>query len=154
MDDFLYRARPWAITLLLHNWPVMLAGALAVPVAVRAYLRPTRRILLVLYGLLGLAFAFEYQKHLAPALRDTARYLFSAEVNPGPRAVSQFVVADLAPAALYIFAVVLLLAAAAPWWWRRSAGRAPSVAVDLTRAEAAVPCPANGAPVAGAGEQT
>jgi hypothetical protein len=153
MDEFLYRARPWAITLFLHNWPVMLAGTLAVLAAVRTYLRPSRRRLLVLYSLLGFVFAFEYQKHLAPALRDTARYLFSAEVNPGPRVVSQFVVADLAPAALYFIAVVLLLAVA-PWWWRRSAGRAPAEAADPARVVAVDPCPTNGAPVASTGEQT
>jgi hypothetical protein len=133
MEEFVFRARPWATLLIQHNWPILLYGALGLVAAVWAYLRPSRRAVLTLYGLLGLAFAFEYQKHVGPALRGTMRYLFSAEVNPLPRAVSQLIVADVAPVALYAAAGALLLAAAAPWRLRRRPARSSSGASSASR---------------------
>jgi hypothetical protein len=117
MTEFLYRARPWATTLIEHNWPLLLYGLAIAVVAVWAYVTPGRRVLLILYGLLGLAFAFEYQKHIAPALIDSARYLFSVEVNPRPRAISQFIVGDVLPVALHGIAVAFLVVAALPRCW-------------------------------------
>jgi hypothetical protein len=117
MTEFLYRARPWAITLVEHNWPILLYGLVIAVAAVWAYARPGRRVLLVLYGALGLAFAFEYQKHIAPVLVGTAHYLFSVEVNPGPRALSQFILGDLLPIVFHGLAIAFLVVAAVPLWW-------------------------------------
>jgi uncharacterized membrane protein HdeD (DUF308 family) len=114
MNEFLYRARPWATLLIEHNWPVMLCAVLILITAIWALIRPTRRTLLALYGLLLLAFAFEYQKHLAPLLVNTARYLFSVEVNPGPRAASQIIIAQVLPIVFTGLGVALLMIALRP----------------------------------------
>jgi hypothetical protein len=118
MTEFIFRARPWAIMLLQHNWLVLVYGLLVVLVAILAYIRPGRRLLLTLYGLLGLIFAFEYHKHIAPALSETARYLFSVEVNPSARLVSQSIISEALPVAFHLLALALLVGAAAPWRWR------------------------------------
>jgi hypothetical protein len=83
MDEFLYRARPWANTLVAHNWPVMVCLVLIVLFAVRAYLRPTRSDVLALYGFSILALGFEYYKHARSAVASTVAYLLMA--NPDQR---------------------------------------------------------------------
>ena len=129
MEDFLYRVRPWAITLVLHNWPIIIVSAAVPLAALLAYLRPTRRRLLVLYGLIVLAFAFEYQKHGVGVVESTTDYLFSEYANPAARHVSQLVLARALPWMLDGLGLALLLVAAlwgAPWgppWgppWGRS----------------------------------
>jgi hypothetical protein len=114
MDEFLYRARPWVVTLIAHNWPIMLYAVLTPWAAIYAYLRPSRRRLSLVYGLVVLACVFEYQKHAIPVLRDTTDYLFSLETNPGMRRVSQFTLLDVAPVAAYGLGLVLVAAALAP----------------------------------------
>jgi hypothetical protein len=109
MDDFLYRATPWAITLVLHNWPVMAYAALFPYLALRAYLRPTRRALLCLYGLLMLVFAYEYDKHGTRIAWDTLTYLFSREHNPVPRYASLVVALRIMPVVLHAFGIGLVL---------------------------------------------
>jgi hypothetical protein len=127
MDGCLYRARPWAITLVLHNWPVMLYAVGIACAAVNAYLAPNRRRLLLLFGLLTLAFAFEYEKHAVPALRGTTNYLFSLEFNPAPRRASQVILLDLAPIAAHAFGLFLLVGSLVPppGRWRRTRRAAP-----------------------------
>ena len=102
MGDFLYRAEPWAITLAQHNWPIFLLSILAAWTAYRAYRAPSRPALLRLYGCLLLAFAFEYQKHVAHMFLEATDYLFSAEANPELRSLSRRVLVDLLPVALYL----------------------------------------------------
>ena len=112
MDDFLYRAKPWAITLVLHNWPIILYSA-AIPIAaLLAYLRPTRRRLLLLFGLLVLALAFEYQKHGVGVVESTIGYLFSEYANPAARRISRLVLVQALPWLLHALGLALLLAAA------------------------------------------
>ncbi len=102
MGDFLYRAEPWAVTLARHNWPIFLLAALALFTAIQAYRAPSRSALLRLYGCVLLAFAFEYQKHVAHMFLEATDYLFSAEANPGLRGLSRLVLAEVVPVALYL----------------------------------------------------
>jgi hypothetical protein len=109
MEDLLYRAKPWAITLVWHNWPIMLYAALIVWAALRAYRRPSRPALLFLYGFIVLALAFEYQKHGLPEARITIDYLFSLQFNPGPRHVSHLILVDLTPVAIHLIGFAFLI---------------------------------------------
>ena len=61
MQEILDRAQPWATTLILHNWPVLAYATIAVFAAIWTLVRPSRGRLLVLYGAIMLALAFEYQ---------------------------------------------------------------------------------------------
>ncbi len=112
MDDFLYRAKPWALTLVLHNWPIILYSAAALLAALLAYSRPTRSRLLLLYGLAVLALAFEYQKHGVPVLHGTIDYLFSEEANPAARRIFHLALTQALPWLLHVLGLTLLLAAA------------------------------------------
>jgi hypothetical protein len=112
MDDFLSRASPWAITLVLHNFPAMIYAVLIVWLATRAYLRPSRRSLLLLYGTCVLLFAFEYVKHGTGVARETTNYLFGRPHNLVMRNASQFLALQVLPVAFHILGVMLLLLAA------------------------------------------
>ncbi len=112
VDDLMHRAWPWALTLVLHNWPIMLYSVLIGGMAVWTYQWPTRRAVLVLYGLLLLAFAFEYQKHFAAVLVRTTDYLFSVQYNPELRAVSRFLLMTFAPIGLHAAGVACFICAA------------------------------------------
>ena len=102
MEEFLDRAVPWAITLVLHNWPVMLYTLIAAVTAVRAYIDPSRPILLFLYGTILLIIAYEYEKHGRGAIIGTTDYLFSLEVNHHLRAGSQWLLLDVLPVGMRI----------------------------------------------------
>jgi hypothetical protein len=138
MEEFLYRAQPWAITLWQHNWPVIVFGLSSVIAAVLALVRPSRPRLLALYGLLGLVLAFEYDKHGVPAFQHTATYLLSVERNATARTVSLVIIGDVAPIALYIVAIgLVLLATLLAWPGRAGAGakaRAPRDHLSARRA--------------------
>ena len=109
MDDFIYRVRPWVITLVLHNWPIMVYCLLIPPLALRAYLRPSRSALLALYGTSLLALGFEYQKHAPAVVRGTTSYLF--EIHPEVRALSLLVLLDLLPAAVQLLGAAMIAVA-------------------------------------------
>ncbi len=109
MDEFLDRAGPWAITLAQHNWPLVIYLPVILWVALRAYLRPSQRVLLLLYGFMILALAFEYHKNGTPVAADTISYLFSVERNPAMRRISQFVLLDAAPIAAHALGLALVL---------------------------------------------
>ncbi len=114
MEEFLYRARPWAVTFIAHNWPV-LVYALTIPwAALHAFLRPSRRTLLFLYSLLLLTFAFEFEKHGVRIMLDTTNYLFSVETNPAPRFLSQWLLAEVAPTAAHLLGLTALVISIAP----------------------------------------
>lgn len=119
MDDFVYRFRPWAITLVLHNWPIMLCSAFVLWAAIRAYQWPSRHAVLRLYGGIMLGAAFEYQKHGVPALVSTLSYLVSLETNPEARALSYLILVDILPIELYLLGVVLLAFSLVPGQPRR-----------------------------------
>jgi len=132
MNELLERAGPWAVLLVQHNWPVIMYVVVAVVVAWRAYLAPRRHTLLFLYGTVLLIVAYEYQKHALPTVVHTTDYLFSEEVNPGARSLSQSLLVDLGPSLLRVVGCVLILGAAAlrERAYRRSAHRARSAALD------------------------
>jgi hypothetical protein len=122
MAEVMARAGPWAITLLLHNWPVLLYAGLAGCSAVGAYLRPSRPALRLLYGSLLLGAAFEYEKHGLRVVRGTTHYLL--ETEPALLATSRLLLIDLAPAAIYLAGLALVLSTAAgPRLIRRLRGR-------------------------------
>ena len=108
MSEFLERAHPWAVTLVLHNWPVMLYSLVAVLAATRAYIRPHRYTLLFLYGTVLLIIAYEYEKHGRATILDTTSYLFSLEVNPDARSVVQLLLLDVVPVLLRVLGFALI----------------------------------------------
>ncbi|MEO7911883.1 MAG: sialidase family protein [Roseiflexaceae bacterium] len=62
-----------------HNWPVILALALAGYTGWRLYQTPTRRNVQRLYGWALLAFTYEYIKHLSDYLAEPGRFLLTAD---------------------------------------------------------------------------
>ncbi|MGI5835726.1 MAG: hypothetical protein ACOX87_04430 [Chloroflexota bacterium] len=106
MDDFHHRIPPWAITLTLHNWPIMLYSVFGVWAAIRAYLQPNRPALLLLYGFLTLAFAFEYQKHGLEPVRGTLDYVFAR--LPDWRNAGYLILLDILPIALHLLGFAFL----------------------------------------------
>jgi hypothetical protein len=146
MDDFLYRARPWAITLVLHNWPLILYAAAIPFAALLAYLQPTRRRLLILYGLLVLAVAFEYQKHGMTVAQSTTDYLFSEYANPTARHISQLVLVQTLPVLLHLLGLALLLVSALCRRNRRSAQPVGALGTRIPGAGERVPRPSDPVP--------
>jgi hypothetical protein len=126
VDDFMYRASPWAVTLVLHNWPVMAYSVLFAFAAVRAFVRPTRLRLLQTYGFLSLIVAFEYQKHGAPEMRVTSEYLFSVEGNPWLRQANLFFWLDVLPITLHVVGIGLVVLSVV-WSRRQGPSSIPSV---------------------------
>jgi hypothetical protein len=120
IDDIVYRARPWLVTLVLHNWPVLLYAAAIPWVAIYALWRPGRRPLLLLYGLATLALAFEYEKHGLSVMRETTSYLFPLSSASAVRRVSQMLLLDVMPLAMRVAGAALVLLAAI---WPLFAGR-------------------------------
>ncbi|MCS6881909.1 MAG: hypothetical protein RMK84_06925 [Oscillochloridaceae bacterium] len=70
----------YAIVLVSHNWPIMLALALSGWFGLRAYVQPTR--LNVSWLLTGLLFGllYEYAKHIARELHAAIDFLFGLEI--------------------------------------------------------------------------
>lgn len=108
MAEFLERAQPWASTLIDHNWPVMIYALVALGAAVWAVLHPSRKTVLFLYGACLLVIAYEYQKHGRDPIIHTTEYLFSLEVNAQARAISKWVLLDLAPVIMQVSGFGLL----------------------------------------------
>lgn len=133
LEEFFYRAQPWAATLVLHNWPIMLYGGLSLWVAIHAFLRPTRWALLALYGLLVLSVAFEYQKHGTRILRGTTSYLLDIEGNARMLWISQLILLDVLPVTFHLLGLALLIAAIGLYATRLRAARTRSV--DHCRSE-------------------
>ena len=127
MQDFLMRASPWAITLVRHNWPLFVGMVATLCCAVRLFVRPSRRAALFLYGWLTLVIAFEYTKHGVPKFLKTTNYLFSSYANPGWRDLSQRILRDALPPALYTAGVLMLIIAIAPTRGNRNGRKAPLV---------------------------
>lgn len=100
--EFLERAHPWAVTLVSHNWPVMVYTLVALGAAVWALLHPARKSVLFLYGACLLVLAYEYEKHGRETIILTTEYLFSLEVNATARVVSRWLLLDLVPLVLQV----------------------------------------------------
>ena len=77
-----------------HNWPVMIALALAGYSGWRLYQMPTRRNVQRLYGWILLACAYEYVKHLGEYLSEPVGFLLTADwawMQAAPRVIVQSV---------------------------------------------------------------
>jgi len=135
MEDFLYRAGPWATTLAQHNWPLLVYLPLILWVASRAYVRPERRVLLLLYGLVTLALTFEYQKHGPRSGVETVRYLFDTDKNHFAQRVSEFVLVDAAPIAGHALGLSLVVLSVALPGLLRLGRRSPSKSRASTESE-------------------
>lgn len=125
MDDFNYRITPWAITLVLHNWPIMLCSALVLWAAIRAYRRPAQPTLLLLYGFAALGLAFEYQKHGLDAVKDTVDYVFAR--GPNFRDAARLILLQYLPTIGYLLGIALLARSLAMSWRSRPARSDPAV---------------------------
>jgi hypothetical protein len=109
MAEFLERAQPWAITLIDHNWPVMIYALVAGGAASWADRRPARKSVLFLYGACLLVIAYEYEKHGRETILGTTEYLFSVEVNARARVVSRWLLLDLVPLLMQVSGFGLLV---------------------------------------------
>ena len=107
MEEFTFRVAPWLEVLWLHNWPIMLCSVLIVGTAFRAYLEPSRPVLLFLYGLLILAAAFEYEKHALVAVGGTIDYLLAPNTNTALHRSVRWAFLDLLPLAGYLLGALL-----------------------------------------------
>lgn len=110
MDDFDIRIVPWAITLFEHNWPIMADSSILLWAAVRAYQRPTRQAVLLVYGVFALAFGFEYQKHALGSIADTIEYVFAH--SSSLRDTARLVLMDGIPLTAYIFGAAVVVVCA------------------------------------------
>jgi hypothetical protein len=108
VTEILDRAQPWAVTLILHNWPVMVYGLVTAGAAVWALLHPARPSVLFLYGAALLVLGYEYEKHGRETILDTTGYLFSLEVNPAARVVSRWLLLEFAPLLMQVSGFALL----------------------------------------------
>jgi len=70
----------YAITLLHHKWPLMLALGGGAWFGARAYARPDRRSVSWLLAALLLGLAYEYDKHIAQELHHAVDFLFLGEL--------------------------------------------------------------------------
>jgi hypothetical protein len=71
----------YVITLVDHNWPIMVALSLFLWQAARLYRLPTRANVSLLYVWLLLGGAYEYHKHLASDLHRVVNYLLRDELG-------------------------------------------------------------------------
>jgi len=70
----------YMLTLVSHNWPIMLAAALSVWFGYQAYVRPTRLNVSWLLTALLLGLLYEYAKHIAAELHTAIDFLFGLEI--------------------------------------------------------------------------
>lgn len=70
----------YAIVLVSHNWPIMLALALSVWFGCRAYVQPNRLNVSWLLTALLFGLLYEYVKHIAGELHAAIDFLFGFEI--------------------------------------------------------------------------
>jgi hypothetical protein len=112
------------LVLFSHNWPLLLAMAMAVVQAVRAFRQPSRLQLCWLYAWVCLGVAYEYDKHIAVRFHAACDFIFIGELFPlnGP---AHAVVGPGVTIALYATAPLLL----SYWAWSMiRAGQAQPIA--------------------------
>jgi hypothetical protein len=100
----------YLIVLTAHNWPVMVALAMASYSGWRLYQAPTRSNVQWLYGWTLLALTYEYIKHLGDYLAEPVGFLLTTDwawIQPSGRFLIQLVV----PSTMIILALLLLLSA-------------------------------------------
>jgi hypothetical protein len=106
MGAFVDRAPAWVVTLLMHNWPLLLYVPFTCWWAIRAYLHPSRPRLLLVYAGLLLVAAFEYAKHGTRVVQETTDYLLGE--LPSARLVSQFLFIQLLPISGHLFGFLFI----------------------------------------------
>jgi hypothetical protein len=125
----------WVGTVVLHNWLVLLWVVLGTASAVRAYHRPSRVALSFLYGFAGLAFLFEYRKHLMTYLAEPVDFLLIGGLQPWNQA-GHVVVEQVVPGSLLVASLVLLVAGGLGWWHGRGEQRSKGAMVPEPATEA------------------
>ncbi len=113
----------WASTIAIHNWPVILWLALGAAAAVQAYRCPSQVALSFLYGFAGLAFLFEYGKHLQAYLSEPVDFLLIGGLWP-LNSAGHALVEQAVPGVVFIVALAFLLRGGFGWWDGRSRTRA------------------------------
>lgn len=71
----------YLIVLGSHNWPIMLALGLSIWFGYQAYRTPNRMWVSWLITALLFGLAYEYDKHIAPALHAAVNFLFHLELT-------------------------------------------------------------------------
>lgn len=98
----------YALVLISHNWPIMLALIACAWFGLRAYRNPQRKTVSWLLTAMLLAIAYEYDKHVAPELHLAIDFLFGLEIawlnRPLHRLVSPVLSAALTGAFLIMLA--------------------------------------------------
>lgn len=97
----------YAIVLLSHNWPIILALVGAFWFGAQAYRRPTRHNVSWLLTALLLGLAYEYDKHVAAELHKAVDFLFGIEIAAWNRPM-HILVGPVAKAALLASFLVML----------------------------------------------
>lgn len=97
----------YTITLVSHNWPVMLALGLGAFLAYCAYRWPSRLTVCWLLTALLIGLTYEYQKHVAGELHQAIDMLFGREIAGWNGPLHQLV-GPVARAALVLGCAVML----------------------------------------------
>lgn len=116
----------WAATIFAHNWPVTVWLALGLAAAARAYRHPSRAALSFLYGFAGLAFLFEYRKHLMAYLSEPVDFLLIGGLWP-LNSAGHVLVDQVLPGVVLIASLILLLNGGLGWWHGRTGPETVSV---------------------------
>jgi hypothetical protein len=88
----------WALVSAPQHWPMLLYLAVAIVSAVRAYIAPSRPILLFLYGTLLLMVAYELQRRGHPVILTATEHLFGLDVAADLRYLAEWARIYVAPA--------------------------------------------------------
>ena len=102
------RTQTWVLMLMVQYWPILLYGLVAAVTAIRAYLAPSRPIILFLYGALVLIVAYEYERGSRDSIISMTEYVFAFDLDGGVRRGSQWLLLDVAPICLRILGFGLL----------------------------------------------
>lgn len=126
----------YSITLVSHNWPIMLALGLSLVFAVRAYRRPDRARVCWLLSAVLLGLAYEYQKHVAGVLHEAIDFLFGRELAGLNRPLHLLVGPAMQAALVLSLAAVVAQAVRLTWFEQRDdqTGHTPTIS-DQQRAE-------------------
>jgi hypothetical protein len=108
----------WAATIFVHNWPVILWLTLSFAAGIWAYRRPSRIALSFLYGFAGMAFLFEYLKHLVAYLSEPVDFLLIGGLWP-LNGAGHVLVEQVIPGTVFIASLALLLRGGFAWWYGR-----------------------------------
>jgi hypothetical protein len=98
-----------------HNWPVMIALAIAGYSGWRLYQTPTRHNVQRLYGWALLAGTYEYIKHLGDYLAEPVDFLLTTDWT-WMKSTGHILIQIVAPFTMLVLALLLLLRPIRPPW--------------------------------------